>query len=103
MIVEIKVEIIKITDYSAYPGWCEVVLTDAHGVEHHFQDKIPIFTAEDIDLDTVLPVKGIVAGEVLTQSENIVKVSTRLPDDVESVEGLQEFEVFEADVQGLVR
>lgn len=89
--IVLKVNIIQIIDFSFYPGICEAVLVDAQGKEHHFIEKIPIVTAEDLDLTTIFPVQGGIRGEIVERLDNMLKVSIEKPDHVESVEGISEF------------
>lgn len=96
--IELKVNIIRIIDFSFYPGICEAILEDAQGKEHHFIEKIPIVTAEDINLNTNFPVQGGIRGEIIEKLDNMFKVSIEIPDHVESTEGISEFLVDESKV-----
>ena len=44
----LSVQITRIWDLDWYPGLAECVLVDALGVEHRFQDKIPVFSAREL-------------------------------------------------------
>jgi hypothetical protein len=75
---------------------CELV--DASGRCHILKDKVPIFTAEDLDADSRYPTPGLVACEVVERYQNekgqeLVRVSTVKPDGIESTEGMSEFTV----------
>ena len=37
--MNVKVSIIEVFDLDQFPGWCKVILTDANGVDHAFDDK----------------------------------------------------------------
>jgi hypothetical protein len=39
----------------SFPGWIEVVVTDATGRNHHIVDKVPVLTTLDVAPDTTLP------------------------------------------------
>lgn len=80
------------------PGWVECEFIDAEGRKHRFVDKVPIFSAEDLDAAGTYPRVGVIAGEVVArwkdaQGRELVRVTTVRPDGVESTEGLSEFVV----------
>jgi hypothetical protein len=75
---------------------CELV--DASGRCHALRDKVPLFTAEDLDADSKYPTPGLVACEVVERYQNekgqeLVRVSTVKPYDIGSTEGMSEFTV----------
>jgi hypothetical protein len=62
------------------------------------KDKVPIFTVEDLDPNSKYPAQGFVACEIVQRYQNekgqeLVRVSTVKPYDIESTEGLSEFTV----------
>ena len=83
----LNVRITRIWDLDWYPGFAECVLVDALGVEHRFQDKIPVFSARELTpADT--PCEGAV--RCVREGENpdgTLTVNTKIPDDIESTAG----------------
>src|ERR1700688_4514070 len=93
----VAVQIVRFVDTS-FPGWVECELVDVAGRRHILKDKVPTFTVEDLDAESKYPVPGFVACEVVERYQNekgqqLVRVSTVKPYDVESTEGLSEFTV----------
>ena len=91
----VAVQIVRFVD-SGFPGWVECELVDAAGCRHILKDKVPIFTVEDLDADSKYPTPGFVACEVVERYRNekgqeLVRVSTVTPYDIESIEGVSEF------------
>ena len=95
----IKIEITKFID-SHQPGFVECRLFDAWNNEFTFRDKVPIFTSEDLNEKSNYPKPGIIACFKIKESidesnQKIITVNTIKPWDVESLDGIQEFEIFE--------
>jgi hypothetical protein len=94
----VKVEIIKYTD-AHFPGWVECNLIDANQIKHCFIDKVPIFTAANIDAETSLPQPGSI-GCVLIKTKKcedgreILTIDTGKPWGITSDNGQNMFEVF---------
>lgn len=92
---------VTITRYTSedQPGWVECRLLDAFGREWLFEDKLPIFSAEDgIGFHTSFPKEGMIRCEVLNRRRNnagaeIVTVDTELPDHVAARTGETKFDV----------
>lgn len=98
----VAVRIVRFVDGS-FPGWVECELVDASGRCHILKDKVPIFTAEDLNADSKYPTPGLVACEVVERYHNekgqeLVRVSTVKPDGIESTEGMSDFTVPESAV-----
>ena len=94
---ELVVQIVRFVD-SAQPGWVEAEFVDAKGERHTLIDKIPIFTGEDLWIDSKYPVAGGVGCEVLQRyrdekGKEVVRITTERPCPVESTKGLTEFVV----------
>jgi len=90
-------QIVRFVDV-AQPGWVEAEFVDAQGQRHSLIDKIPIFTAEDLWVDSEYPAAGGVGCEVLERyrddkGQQVVRISTAKPCFVESTKGLTEFVV----------
>jgi hypothetical protein len=94
----VKVQIIKYTD-AHFPGWVECNLIDANQIEHRFIDKVPIFTAANINAATSLPQPGFI-GCVLIETKKredgreILTIDTEKPWGITSADGRNMFEVF---------
>jgi hypothetical protein len=93
----IAVQILRFVD-SGYPGWVECELVDAAGRRHILKDKVPTFAIKDLDANSKYPTPGFVACEVVERYQNekgqeLVRISTVTPYDIESIEGLSEFTV----------
>jgi hypothetical protein len=97
--VEIEVSIMRWVD-DHNPGWVECQLTDAFGMNWHFVDKLPIFSADSsFDSTSQYPQPGILACEILggkvdSLGRNISLIDTSEPWSVESVDGTTRFWVF---------
>lgn len=80
-----------------FPGWVEVLLTDAHGAEWSLFDKPTAFDDEGrLRGNTAYPVDVDVACEVvgrgqLADGTEVLTVSTRLPFGIEAADGRTEF------------
>jgi hypothetical protein len=91
------VQIVRFVDGS-FPGWVECELVDAEGRLHIIRDKVPTFTAEDLDANSRYPKPGAVPCEVLERycddkGRELVRVSTEKPCYIETTEGLAVFTV----------
>jgi hypothetical protein len=80
------------------PGFVECEFLDAHGHRWVFVEKIPIVTCETLDDRTRYPRPGVIACTVVGRRPDaargqIILVSTQHPDYVESVDGVDQFEV----------
>lgn len=98
--LHMKITIDRITDFASYPGWVECHLYDAFGVKHTFIGKIPYFTCADITPQSNFPQEGSIRCEPIKEwtdrnGMKIVTVSTEKPDDLESLDGIHKFDVFE--------
>jgi hypothetical protein len=96
--LNIRTQIIKIIDYSSYPGLVECLIVDAWGNNHTFNLKIPIVTTQDIDITNIFPQDGFIRCVLLREwiddlGRRIITVSTEKPDDVESVNEVSQFDL----------
>lgn len=90
----LKVRILRIWDIDWYPGWAECSMYDVFGIEHRFQDKIPVFSARELLL-TDIPCDGAIrCVSIQKNADGTVIVDTGLPDGVESLAGKRLFSVF---------
>lgn len=86
----VLVTITEITDDSSYPTRVEARLVDRFGKEHIFNDKLPIFLADE---PTEIPCGGSIRCRVEEEREGFCIVDTSVPDDVEDDEECTRFEV----------
>ncbi|MEQ1554734.1 MAG: hypothetical protein ABL929_11175 [Ferruginibacter sp.] len=91
---------IKITSFISndQPGFVECKFYDALNIEHIVQDKVPIVTEKNLDMDSSYPQEGVIACEILKEwiDENnriIITVDTSKPWGVETIEGLTIFNI----------
>ena len=90
----LKVRILRIWDIDWYPGWAECSMYDVFGIEHRFQDKIPVFSARQLLL-TDIPCDGAIrCVRTKENTDGTVIVDTGLPDGVKSLAGQHLFSVF---------
>ena len=92
----VPVQIIRFVD-SSFPGWVECELFDVDGKRHVIRDKVPIFTAEDLDAKSLYPAVGTMQCEVVRRFQDevgrqLARVSTERF-GVESVDGVSQFTV----------
>ena len=97
--VYIKVAIVRYISNDPQPGVVECELVDAHGNLWRFVEKTTIVSESDLSEQTHYPKSGVIAGEVIGRGEMASGreywiVDTQKPWDIQSVEGVQEFEVF---------
>jgi uncharacterized protein YodC (DUF2158 family) len=90
------------------PGFVECKFFDAYGKEHIVQDKVPIVTEKDLDVNSEYPQDGVIACEILkvwhdSKGQKILTVNTSKPWGVDTIHGLTEFDVFEEQLIELER
>jgi hypothetical protein len=94
----ISVTIVRYISDEPQPGIVECKLEDAHGRHWSFVEKTSIVSAEPLDAGTSYPQKGVVAAEIVGRTvdaagREIIRVDTERPWQVESVDGVTQFEV----------
>jgi hypothetical protein len=83
---------------SDFPGWVEVVLTDAQGVRHVFRDKVPVFTdRDDITENTPYPSEIWLDCDIDSEAPS-QQVTVALRHGVESLAATSTFAVSTQDV-----
>jgi len=102
MTTEVRVTIVAWAD-DHQPGFVACSLIDADRREHLFIDKVPIFTAADLDRDSAYPQPGWLACMVLdryrdAQGRAVVIIDTAQPDGVASTVGETRFTVLDMQV-----
>ena len=96
--IAVKVSIVKfISDHQ--PGFVECLLTDAWGKQHIVNEKIPIVTEKTLNASSNYPQEGVIACEIIRERKDkdgmsIFTVDTAKPWGVETIEGLNRFDVF---------
>lgn len=94
--VGVSVAIHRYVDDS-YPGWVECRLTDSHGHEWLFVEKVPIVSVEDLDAASDYPQPGVVACEVVRRTgagaDEVVEIDTERPWVIVATTGETRFEV----------
>ena len=96
--LKMKIKVLRITDYSFYPGFVECLVIDAWGNKHIFNEKIPIVTCKNIDKESKFPQDGFIRCEVRRQwiddiGNKIITVCTKNPDHVETIDEINEFDL----------
>ncbi|MCS3798755.1 hypothetical protein [Niastella sp. OAS944] len=99
----IKISIDKsISDHQ--PGFVECSFTDAWGKQHIVQEKIPVVADKYLDANSHYPQEGGIDCEVLKKWEDqegriIVTVDTVKPWDIDRIEGVQQFDLLELQIE----
>lgn len=75
------------------PGWVECRLTDANGRGWTFVEKVPVVTDADLDGESAYPRLGLIACDIITRDDRVVRVDTTRPWGIESVDGQTQFDV----------
>ena len=88
------VDIIEYTE-DGYPGWVTCSFADAFGKTKFIEEKEPVVSSGEITKDTVLPVKGYIAGEIISREGDIICFCTEKPWDIETRDGENKFFVLE--------
>jgi len=83
------------------PGWVAAQFVDAWGSKHRFIDKVPIFTAVDLDRDSTYPQSGVIACKIVdTQphpdGHELLIINTEKPWGVMATTGATHFAVIRA-------
>ena len=95
----IKIKIVSFIS-NDQPGFVECSFFDAWKKEHRVQEKIPVVTEKDLDENSDYPQDGIIACEIIKiwtdkYNRKLYTVSTEKPWDIETLEGLNEFDLLE--------
>lgn len=94
----LAVRIVRFVD-ETQPGVVECEFVDASGHRHTLRDKVPIFSRDSLDASSEYPQLGVADCELLARWEDergqeLSRITTVRPFDIESLEGLSEFVVF---------
>lgn len=94
---QVSVQIVRfVEEYQPSIVACE--LLDAEGHTHTFIDKDAIFTTKSLSAESEYPQTGVIRCEILDRwrdgkGQEIVRITTAKPDDVEATDGKSEFVV----------
>lgn len=93
---------IKITSFISddQPGFVECKFNDAWNKEHIVQDKVPIVTEKFLDSNSEYPQGGLIACKIIKQwvdkdKRTIFSVTTEKPWSIDTIDGLNEFDILE--------
>lgn len=90
----VKVNILEILNMS-FPIFVKFELIDCNGVSHHFIDKVPVISD---NYDLIPPGTGNMRCSIIKETNNTIIIDTSKPDDIESLNGKYQFEVFKEQV-----
>jgi hypothetical protein len=96
--MQLAVQIVRFVDDEPQPGIVACEFVDANGHRHTLIDKVPMCSGERVDANSAYPQPGGVRCEALARwrdanGRDVVRITTDLPDHVESSEGVSEFVV----------
>jgi hypothetical protein len=96
--VELWAKIVRFVSDEPQPGTVACEFTDAEGHLHTIINKVSVFTAESLDASSFYPTPGSIACEILARWQDacgrqLVRITTALPFDLHSTDGLSEFVV----------
>jgi hypothetical protein len=96
---------VRITAFAdnGQPGWVACEMIDANGVIHHFMEKVPVVSNEDLRHDSAFPRDGSIACAVNSiwtdeLGRDLSKIDTSQPWGVESKAGITEFVVLSSTI-----
>lgn len=69
-----------------------MILTDANGVDHAFDDKLSVFGLEEVEVRK-LPLEKCITVEVVRDLGNSVEIDTSVPHGLEAEDGNSRFVV----------
>jgi hypothetical protein len=101
-IADLQIQIVRfVMDHQPPIVACELV--DAGGRRHTFIDKVRMFSEQALDGQSEYPQPGLLRCSVLSTwsekgGQEVVRVSTAEPDQIESTEGTSEFTVLRGQV-----
>ena len=95
--IGVRVEFRRFVD-DHQPGWVECRLTDTHGREWAFVEKVRVVTAAHLDAASSYPTRGIIACRILdrrggAEDGEVITICTEEPWHVEATTGETRFEV----------
>jgi hypothetical protein len=96
--MQMRIQIVGYLGDDPQPGVVECELFDAAGKRHAFIEKVPMVSLENLTGSDKYPREGAVACEILARrldanGQEIIRVTTAKPWDIESTEALAEFDL----------
>ena len=91
----VKVNVLEIVDMS-FPIFVKFELIDCNSVSHYFIDKVPVISD---NYDLIPPYTGNMRCSIIMETNNTIIIDTSKPDDIESLNGEYQFEVFKEQVK----
>jgi len=96
--MELAVQIVRFISDDPQPGTVACEFVDAAGHRHTLIDKWPICSSKILDAHNAYPQPGIVRCEALARwqdamGRDVVQITLRRPDGIESSEGVSDFVV----------
>jgi hypothetical protein len=100
--INLVVQIERFVD-EHFPGFVGCVLTDADGVRHEFIEKGPVVSTNDLRSESIYPQSGCIGCVIEDKwvddlGRSLVRVNTKKPWSIESLEGATTFTVFEKQI-----
>jgi len=94
---EIQIKIMSIMD-THQPGFVECLFSDAWGAVHVVHEKIPVVSCENLWADSKFPADGAIRCEIINEwvdneGRKLITVSTEKPDYIETVDGINQFDL----------
>jgi len=101
--VELKIKITAYTD-NENPGWVSCEFNDIYGKTHFFIEKVPVVTTLKLDLNSPYPQEGIIQCLEVKRTLNqngmtMITVNSEKPWGIESLEKINQFDIFEAQLK----
>ncbi|OQP59494.1 hypothetical protein A3860_37280 [Niastella vici] len=95
----IKIQIVQFIS-GHQPGFVECRFYDVMNKEHIVQEKVLVVTQKNLDANSEYPQDGVIAYEIVSERKNaagktIVTLDTSKPWDIDTTEGLTQFDLFE--------
>ena len=91
----VKVNVLEIVDM-VFPIFVKFELIDCNSVSHYFIDKVPVISD---NYDLIPPYTGNMRCSSIRETNNTIIIDTSKPDDIESLNGEYQFEVFKEQVK----
>lgn len=95
----VKAKITKCIDDTGHPSFVECEFVDSSNTIQIFRDKDAVFTSEILNRNSKCPLDGIIGCELverkLIDGVEIIKINTKKPWFIESINGETIFEILE--------
>ena len=97
----LEIEIIEYTD-DAFPGWVKCKFIDIAGKTHYIYEKVPVVSLENINSNTLFPIKGSIRGKIIDKNNDSVCFSSLEPDNISTSDGEDTFFVSEKQIHKIM-